>query len=255
MNCHLKNSFSEQGDSGALVLDAGNKAVGLLFSSSVIADQQTGQFKTHLCFIAPVLDVLNVYIETTSGTSHGAKGATDGSGAAAAATAGLTASTPGFVLVSYTRLGGPSPAALASPIDLSDTQRARVLAIREEMLATPRSEALYTSFVELRREIAYLVRACRPVTVTWHRHKGPAFLAHAINHLRGDVETIPAQIDGISRAHLLSKMCDVLAAHGSNPLREAIERHRSDLAFVANGATIHDILGALREVEDAGVNA
>jgi len=254
MNCLFKNSFSDEGDSGSLILDAANQAIALLFSASEVADQQTGQFKTNACYIRPVLDVLKVYIETTKGTSHGAKNATDGSGAGPPATADLiTTSTPGITYVSYLRVGGRAPDTPAVPIDLTDVQRARLLAIREELLATPRGKALYTAFVELRRELAYLIRASRPVTVTWHRNKGPAFLAHLINHIRGDTETIPSQIDGIARAQLLSAMCDILAAHGSNPLRRAIEDHRGDLALFANGATIHDTVARLREVDDAGV--
>jgi hypothetical protein len=256
LNCLFKNAFSDLGDSGSLILDGANRAIGLLITGGEVPDQQTGQFKSHACFITPVLDVLNVYVETTTGKSHGAKNATDGSGAGPrTVVTEPAASTPGVVLVSYNRVGARGAAVPGSAIDLTDPQREHVLAIREEILATPRGEALYTSFIELRREIAYLVRACRPVTVTWHRNKGPAFLAHLINHLRGDAQTMPQEIGGISRAELLTRMCDVLAAHGSNPLRQAIGRHRADLALLATGATVHDMLLALRETEHAGVSA
>ncbi len=256
LNCLLKNSFSDKGDSGSLVLDSGNQAIGLLFAAGDVPDQQTAQYKTNACFITPVLDVLKVYIETTRGTSHDAKLATDGSGANAATSADLlTAPTGGITYVAHERTGvaRPTPAP-PTPIDLSDAQQARLRAIREELLATQRSEALYNSFVELRREIAYLVRSCRPVTVTWHRNKGPAYLAWIINHLRGDAATIPTQIDGISRAQFLARMCDVLAQHGSNLLRDAIDRHRVDLLIVADAPTAHDAIAALHDTESIGAS-
>lgn len=247
-NCIGTNSFAGAGDSGSLVVDGENRAVGLFFATSLAPDPQTGGFLSYASFILPVLDVLNIYIPTTTGTSHGAANAIDGSGAGPATAGQTPTSTPGVIPVSYRRTGHRA-AAVTSPINLTDRQRDGVLAIREELLTTPRAADLYESFVELQREIAYLVRSCRPVTVTWHRNKGPAFLAHLINHLRGDAPTIPEMIDGVSRLQLLSKMCDVLAVHGSNPLRLAIERHRADLTLLANNHTIHDIIDALRENE------
>ena len=253
LNCIGTYAFAGPGDSGSLVVDGENRAIGLFFANGPVPNQ-TGAYLSYASFIVPVLDVLNLYIQTTTGTSHGAANATDGSGAGAATGNQTAASTPGVIPVSYKR-AVRGAGAVASPIDLTDGQQTHVLAIREELMATPRGAQLYSSFVELRREIAYLVRSCRPVTVTWHRNKGPAFVASMINYLRGDAPTIPTQIDGVSRAQLLSKMCDVLAVHGSNPLRLAIERHRADLALFANGATMHDIIGALREAEHAGVDA
>jgi len=251
-NCIGTNAFGDAGDSGSLVVDGQNRALGLFFGGGLVPDPQTGAFLSYASFIVPVLDVLNIYIQTTTGTSHGAANATDGSGAGPATAGQTPTSTPGVIPVSHRRAGRQT-APVTSPIDLTDRQHDGVLAVREELLATSRAAELYASFVELQREIAYLVRSCRPVTVTWHRNKGPAFLAHLINHLRGEAPTIPDQIDGVSRSQLLSKMCDILAVHGSNPLRLAIERHRADLALVANNHTIHDIIGALRENESTGV--
>ncbi|HKW08962.1 MAG TPA: hypothetical protein VJO33_01205 [Gemmatimonadaceae bacterium] len=257
-NCHNQNAFSDNGDSGALVVDDQNRAIGLLCAGGGEPDPQTGAIKSTACFITPALDAVEVYVETTTGTSHGAKNATDGSGAGPqTAFDQPAASTPGVILVSYVRTPKrrPPPVGPAPAIDLTEAQRAHVLAVRDEMLATPRAAELYASVVELRREIAYLVRSCRPVTVTWHRNRGPAFLAHLINYLRGDAESIPTKIGDISRAELLTNICHVLAKHGSNPLRQAIEQHRSDLAAVATGTTLHEIIGALSAHEDTGVIA
>ena len=54
---------------------------------------------------------------------------------------------------------------------------------------------------------------------------------------------------------MLTNICNVLAIYGSNPLRRAIEQHRSDLAGLASGTTLQEIIGALNAHEDTGVTA
>jgi len=96
------------------------------------------------------------------------------------------------------------------------------------------------------------VRNCRPVTVAWHRNRGPAFLAHVINHLRGDAESIPREIGGVSRETLLTRMRDVLRARGSDALRQALERHGPDLLLLAESESVDDcveILGRMESTE------
>jgi hypothetical protein len=104
-----------------------------------------------------------------------------------------------------------------------------MLAFRDALVATPRGRELHDDFVHVRRELGYLVRKSRPVKVVWHRNQGPAYFAHILNHLKGDSRSVPHEIAGVSRTDFLMRMGDVLAKHGSIPLRDAIARHRVEL--------------------------
>lgn len=69
------------------------------------------------------------------------------------------------------------------------------------------------------------MRNARPVKVAWNRHRGPAFFAHVLNHLAGHADRVPHEVQGITRRALLVRMREVLSAHGSNPLRHALEQY------------------------------
>ena len=97
------------------------------------------------------------------------------------------------------------------------------------VLETERGRELHQAFAESHDEIRYLVRSCRPATVAWHRNRGPAFLASVLAHLKNASQSLPKEIDGISRAMLFQRMAEVLSKHGSHALRDTIERHRDIL--------------------------
>jgi hypothetical protein len=48
---------------------------------------------------------------------------------------------------------------------------------------------------------------------------------------------------------MLERMGAVLQAHGSNPLREAIERHGPELLAMVDVETVQDCLEALRRAD------
>jgi len=88
----------------------------------------------------------------------------------------------------------------------------------------------------------------RRVAVVWHRNQGPAFLNRAINNARDPQETIPGQIEGITRKALLGSMGDVLAQQGSPELREAIERYRDQVLDLAEECdNLHEMVERLSE--------
>jgi len=119
----------------------------------------------------------------------------------------------------------------------------------DELLQTERGREIHDAFGQLSREIAYLVRAHRPVTVAWHRNEGPSFLACAINHLKGHARSVPRQIGSVTRAEFLARMSAVLYQHGSNPLRVAIDRHRAELRLLADAETAQECIEILRHAE------
>lgn len=117
---------------------------------------------------------------------------------------------------------------------------------------TARGRELHRVFGDVRREIGYLIRNCRPVKVTWHRNQGPAFLAHFLNHIKGHAQEVPLEVKGIPLETLLRRMAAVLGSHGGNSLKRAIETYGQEILLVAphlNNA--RDCIAYLREKENS----
>lgn len=259
-NCKGNARFTEDGDSGSIVVDENNRVVGLHTHRGV--PSFSALIPSHACHIVPVLDQLGICIPVTTGTSHGSSKATDGSGVLpsshppplgpgdfpppdgqivfaaqnAAAALALLSVSPGF----------PDSAPLSD--EEVDHMRELLGALRE----TERGRELHRVFGDVRREIGYLIRNCRPVKVTWHRNQGPAFLAHFLNHIKGHADEVPREVKGISLETLLGRMGAVLSKHGGNSLRRAIEKYGQELLSVAphlNNA--RECIAYLREKEDS----
>jgi hypothetical protein len=89
------------------------------------------------------------------------------------------------------------------------------------------------------------------VKVAWHRTEGPAFFAHVLNHLRGESGSIPLAVNGVTRGMMLERMAAALATHGSNPLRDAVERYRDELMpILATAHTVDECIARFREMEE-----
>jgi len=244
LNCHGKPYFAEHGDSGSIVVDENRRVIGLI---SQVPDPSLPGNSATACHILPVLDHLGICIPTTGGTSHGSCGATDGSGipttTATAATAATPDAAPEFAGAA---LGLGAPDAAAGPPPVSDAERDHMVGLLDEFRRTPHARELHDLFGQVRREIGYLVRNNRRVKIAWHRGQGPGFLTHTLNHLRGNAATVPVEVDGVPRVQLLSRMADALAAHGSIPLRAAVERHRDALLpILATATTIPEAIALL----------
>jgi hypothetical protein len=252
-----RNSFSWSGDSGSLIVDERNRAIGLLYGNSLVANDD-GRYLTRACFIVPVLDVLGMCIPTTTGTAHGSSNATDGSGLTAYAGPFDLPQDDGKVLFASAASAAvpvrPRRAPSSEMVTLTDTQRARMLRLLDEFRKTERNRRLHDSFGQVRRELAYLVRSSQPVKRAWHRCRGPAFLACAISHLKGEADSVPREIGGVSRAELLVRMGKVLYEHGSNPLKAAIERHRDELMLLIEAETAQACIEILRHLDVAEVS-
>jgi hypothetical protein len=202
-----------------------------------------------------VLDKLGICIPVTTGTSHGSSRATDGSGIGPAI---LTADSGQELADGEIKFAaGQTGAALArspgfpDPVPIADDELDHMHQLVAALRTTAKGRELHDTFGYVRREIGYLIRNCRPVKVVWHRNQGPAFFAHVLNHLKGYTVVVPHEIKGISGELLLTRMADVLAAHGSNPLRMAIEKYRSELlTVVPNLHSAQECIAYLREIEN-----
>jgi hypothetical protein len=256
-NCLHNERFAEHGDSGSLVVDTQRRAVGLLAIGPPASADLLAPPRKHgawACQIVPVLDQLGVCIPTAGGTSHGSCAATDGSGTSLGEAGDFETPHGQVVFAGHSLAGvGVGPATAPAPLCITDEQQHHLLQLRDALRETPRGRELHDTFALVRREIGYLVRNSRPVKVVWHRNQGPAFLVHALNHLKGETATLPREVAGVSRAALLTRMAEVLGAHGSNPLRGAVERHGAEvLVMLSDADSVYDCLASLRRMEPGG---
>jgi hypothetical protein len=239
LNCKGHHRFSEEGDSGSLVVDAQGRAIGLLFGGFAENDRSGASH------IAPVLQSLGICIPTAGGSARGSCEALDGTGITPVAPTREEVPPDGQIHPTRHAVVASGPH-FPEPIPISAAERDRMLVLLDRLRETAYGIELHETFGDLRREIGYLVRNARPVKVVWHRHRGPAFLAHVLNHLKGDTDAVPHEIAGISREALLARMGEVLAAQGSRPLRAALERHGPVLlTILCQGDNVHDWLNAL----------
>jgi hypothetical protein len=118
--------------------------------------------------------------------------------------------------------------------------------LHHRLRSTERGRELAAIVEAQRQEVVHLVNHRRAVTVAWHRSKGPAFLAHAVEGVRDPSHVVPREIEGVTRQALLENMARVLNEYGSPALREAIARHAAEaLAHAERLDNPHEILERL----------
>jgi len=206
-----KPAFSNSGDSGSVVVNASGQIVGLLYGGSNPTSATINAFVSHIASVLSALSSAGQAI--TLSNSPGGGGSGFDSGRQAAAHTGLTG----------TRLDEVLERALGhDPADEPLVQAARVHF--DEMLE--------------------LINHCRPVTVTWHRKQGPAFLGAFMRSVKEPAYVIPQEIEGVNRQHALSAMAVVLEEHGSPALRAAIQAY--GLAVI-NACARYDTVDAIIE--------
>src|SRR5262245_7952007 len=147
-----------------------------------------------------------------------------------------------------------------------DDERLRPVALSYFELLRDRNpgSVLRELFDRHHREILSLVNNRRAVTVVWHRHQGPAYVAALARAGRVEQYKIPFSIDGISRETLLLAMEDVLRKHGNRALIADMDRYREDvLALAGEGESLEHLarllfqrglLEAIPETEIAAVS-
>jgi len=217
-DCNGILRFSDDGDSGAAIITDQGKLVGILHT---VADQPHPPLPLNAlaCHIAPVLDALKV---TPITRAHPVL-----NNSAAVTT-------------------------MAEVAAVTDGRRTQARQLREQFLSLPEGPSAWQLIDEHRIEVIRLVNHNRRVMVAWRRNQGPAFLNRAINNARDPQETIPAEIEGITRQALLGSMGDVLAEQGSPGLREAIQCYRQRvLALAEECDNLHEMVERLSERQPA----
>ena len=130
------------------------------------------------------------------------------------------------ITINVTKPAAPgfSSAALATRVDTEPDSLLEVLGARLSHTADGR--ALLAGLERHHDETIALVNDDRRVTVTWHRHHGPQWLAHAARQARHPGYELPETVDGVSLRELLLAMGDALTLAGSAPLIAEIARQR-----------------------------
>ncbi|OQW61752.1 MAG: hypothetical protein BVN28_06595 [Nitrospira sp. ST-bin4] len=241
-----RRNFAEDGDSGSIVVDNTNQAIGMIFGGPEFRMAGNDFHLSWACHIVPVLDKLQIYIPTKDklGRNHGSDGATDGSGEALHAAGAALPDVPGKEVFASTSIATKQPRP-----DLEFDS------VRERLRKSTAGDELFRAFTEHQREISCIVRHTRAGKVAWHRLQGPAFLASTIGHLRGESNRMPSEIRGVQRATLLRRLRTVLMNEGGVSLRQALERHGDTLLQLADAETFVDCLEILRDLETAEAGA
>lgn len=190
--------FSDVGDSGAVVINAANKIVGMVFAGGKDVPGAPAGFLTVANHISDVLTALNIRIPY---------------GAEVKVTAGEPLADVPVVMEAKI----PEP----------------YRALRERMQRRARTAMIFELGQGHADEIMQLINHCRPVTVAWHRAQGPALLATLMGAVRDGHYRIPARVKGVALDEALARMREVLAKHGSPSLRATLERREADAILEA----------------------
>ncbi len=112
-----------------------------------------------------------------------------------------------------------------------------------ELLRDANRDSVLTALYERHhREVLELVNHRRPVTVTWHRHQGPAYVAALARAGRVGHYRVPFEINDVTREALLHAMEDVLTKHGSRALVADMNHYRDDVyALAAEGESLEHL--------------
>jgi hypothetical protein len=211
-NVNTALQFSDIGDSGAAVVNAANKIVGLVFAGGKDVPGAPQPFVTLANHISDVLSALNISIPYSSEVK-------------------VTAGEPLLDVPRVTEAKIPEP----------------YRALRERMQQRERTALIFGLGRQHADEVMRLINHCRPVTVAWHRAQGPALLATLMGAVRDGHYRIPARVKGVALHEALERLREVLSKHGSPALRATMERRECDSIIEATRerCDVHEIIERL----------
>jgi hypothetical protein len=207
-NCGGGTPFAEDGDSGAVILNEAHQIIGLLFGGT-----NSGVYAA--CHIHPVIDLLGI---TMVSTQH---------------TAGAS--------------GGASALEVSLGVDGTAPDVARAATLRQEVMASELGRQFQALVYQHMEEVSYLLNRVRPVTVAWHRTRGPDFMGHVLHAFRHADYAVPRELAGQGRADAVSRMLETLSRHGTAALRADIERHAEQVrCLLADSDDLETVAARIR---------
>ena len=207
-NCGGTLRFADQGDSGSALIDSNRNLVGLVYAINA-----NNAALAYACLLQPVLDALAVVPITENNPVH----------------------------------NNPAAEGMRSDVPLVVNGRQnQTAALRARFLSTDEGQRIMMLVEQHRHEVIHLVNHNRRVAVVWRRSEGPPFLNRAINNARDPEETIPAEINGVTRRALLTNISDALIKYGSPELQDAIKEYREKVLIRAEQSdNLHDLVEML----------
>ncbi len=230
-------TFSEEGDSGSVVVDnrpGGVNVIGLI-SRAYPASDIRAQFKAAHQPIPDVLSVVDNFGVVTPISNVLAQ-------LQITIPANLAGTAPAAgertqVFMTPSPFGSDRPAVTAAMQQLQD-----------RLKATRRGALIVTKFGRHRAEASRLVNTVRNVSAIWIRYRGPAFMHHCAQSLREPAHAVPRTIDGVRFADLLEQMRRMLLRYGSSALRRDILRLGPfAIDLLSRVERIHDLPDVLTE--------
>jgi len=210
-NCEGLRKFADHGDSGSVVVNENDEVIGLLYSTPDVPGNSPFFGYGIVSHIHPVLDFLNTSIITTSDSGDQQR----------------------YLLASKN-------SKVKSVNDLKD----------EFINKNEFCKELYEIFERYRGEVVQLVNHKRPVTILWHRHYGPQFVAHFVKNFNDPNHKVPSEIKNVSLNQLLLVMRKALREYGSKGLKEAIDLYGDQLIEVSGNCTdLETLIFRLTKIE------
>ncbi|MGQ1785139.1 MULTISPECIES: hypothetical protein [unclassified Saccharicrinis] len=207
-----KFAFSNNGDSGSVILNASDEIVALLYG---------GDETTNSVDITFANNIANVLAKLSSNSN--------------AIT--LSTSPSGSGLRSDT---------VTNTVRKTSTGKPNVKNILEKLREANDHSLIRKLYDKHFEEVLELVNHCRPVTVVWQRLQGPAYVAAIARAARVENYKIPKEINGSGREELLVAMYNALIENGSGKLKQELLEHGEKLILsMMSPETIEDFANAL----------
>lgn len=235
--------FSDQGDSGSVVIMSDGTGVGLLFADNEGPGGPDSPHETFACSLAAVQTALNVTITPTVADSgpnvpivslpqpasviekdKKGKKLTAAQKAKAAKSKHAAKAKPPL------KAAHPEKEKMKAAMEMDNL----LSSLEDKLNATESGADLLQLITGNRTEILDLINHKRPVTIIWHHSQGPAFTAHFMNSLKDAKYVIPKDVNSVTLKMLAIKMAAVLQEYGSPKLKTDIDKHISDLLYYAD---------------------
>lgn len=204
--------FSFPGDSGSVYLNDNNEVVGLHYAGSSGPPRSYGN------------DIIRIQ-------------------AALAITVKTTSSTPGRAGEIYIVNKNDEKVVLSQNNDWTEK-------FEVELERTHTGRTILHIFRKHEVELFRLINKHRPVTLTWQRKQGPAFIAAFGRSVKYSDYIIPNEINRVSMQNLLMSMASILEEHGSDSLRLDIQQYSLDVLQLSKGChSANDFLKIMQELD------